>query len=108
MDGTTVVALISVFGFAAFLVYMFFSTRHRERMALIESGSDAGIFSGLPKGLASLKWGLVLTMVGIGLAIGLYIDIGRDHDGPVATFPMVFIFAGLGFLAFYFLTKDKE
>lgn len=108
MDGTAVVAIISVFGFAAFLVYMFFSSRHRERMALIESGKDAGIFSGVSRGLASLKWGLVLTMIGIGLAIGLYIDIGRDHDGPVATFPMVFIFAGIGLLSFYFLTKDKE
>lgn len=108
MDSTGVVALLSVFGTLVTLIYMYFSTRHRERMALIESGRDAGIFNSIPKGLSSLKWGLVLTMIGLGLALGLFIDIGQDHDGPIATFPMVFLFAGLGLLSFYFLTKDKE
>lgn len=108
MEGTEVFAILSVFGFFGFLAYMFYSTRHRERMALIESGQDAGIFRGISRRLSALKWGLVLTMIGLGLGTGIYIDYNNNHDGPIVTFPMVFCFAGIGLLIFYFLTKDHE
>lgn len=108
MDGTTVVAFLCIFSFSAFLVYMFFTTRNRERMALIESGQDAGIFNGLPKSVSALKWGLVLVSIGIGLGVGLYLDISYDNDGPIATFPCAFISGGVGLLVFYFLVKDKD
>ncbi len=104
----SVVAMVSVFGFAAFLTFMFFNTRHRERMALIESGQDAGIFKTQSKAMSSLKWGLVLTMIGLALGIGVYIDYTYDHDGPIVTFPMVFLFAGLGLLIFYKIISGKE
>ena len=108
MEVVPIVGMISTFGFLGFLVFMFFTTRHKERMSLIESGKDAGIFNTLPKSASALKWGLVLLMIGIGLAVGLYIDITHDNDGPIATFPSAFISGGIGLLTFYYLIKDKE
>lgn len=103
-----IVGIISTFGFAAFLVYLFFSTRNRERMALIESGKDAGIFKQTPGSYGALKWGLLLVFLGTGLGIGLFIDVTYDNDGPLATFPLVFIFGGLSLLLYYRLMKDKD
>ena len=108
MHAEPVIGMISFFGFAAFLTYMYYNTRHRERMALIESGQDAGIFKSLPKGVSSLKWGLVLTMIGLALGIGIFADVTMDHDGPVVTIPLVFLFAGIGFIIFYKIIKDQE
>ena len=108
MHAEPVIAMISMFGFAGFLTYMYYNTRHRERMALIESGQDAGIFKSLPKGISSLKWGLVLTMIGLALGIGIYADTTMNNDGPFITFPLIFIFGGIGFLIFYKIVKDQD
>ena len=104
------IIMISFFGFAAFLTYMYFNTRHRERMALIESGRDAGIFNKPPTkaGSSSLKWGLVLTMIGLALGIGIFTDVTMDNEGPMITIPLVFTFAGIGFLIFYKIIKDQD
>ncbi len=108
MEGTEVMAMLCFFGFLGFAIYMFFSTRHRERMALIESGQDAGIFNRTSKSLSSLKWGLVMVAIGLGLGIGITTDISMDNDGPVITFPAVFICAGMALLIFYYLTRDTK
>lgn len=104
------IIMISFFGFAAFLTYMYFNTRHRERMALIESGRDAGIFNKPPTkaGSSSLKWGLVLTMIGLALGIGIFSDMTMHNEGPVITAPLVIIFAGVGLLIFYKIVKDQD
>lgn len=106
MEG--VIAIISVFSFSAFFIFMYFNTRHRERMALIDSGQDAGIFKMQSKALTSLKWGLVLTMVGLALGIGIGLDYSLEHDGPIVTIPLVFLFAGIGLLIFYKILSGRE
>lgn len=108
MLATDVVAIISVFGFLAFLVFMFFSTRHKERMSLIEHGKDASLFSGnAPGHYSTLKWGLLLVFIGMGLGIGLWFDVRYDNDGPLVTFPSVFIMGGLGLLTYYKMVKER-
>ena len=77
-------------------------------MALIESGRDAGIFKPTPGHFGALKWGIILLFVGAGLGIGLFIDVSFDNDGPLATFPLVFIFGGLGLLLYYRMMRDKD
>lgn len=108
MHGTDVVALISVFGFLSFLVYMFFSTRHKERMSLIENSKDASLFANnTPGHYSTLKWGLLLVSLGIGLGIGLGFDVSMNNEGPLVTFPTVFVFGGLGLLAYYNMVKNR-
>ena len=101
------IAILSVFGFATFITFMYFNTRHRERMALIDSGQDAGIFKMQSRAMNSLKWGLVLTMIGLALGIGIGIDTTMGNDGPIVTIPLVFLFAGIGLLIFYKILSDK-
>lgn len=94
----------SVFG----IVYLFLSTRHRERMALIEKGADASLFhtgkSSTSRRLIILN--IALTLIGIGLgitlAIFLYSATGMEEVYPASIFTM----AGIGLLA-SFLMGDR-
>ena len=100
--------LIAVFGSFAFILHTYFNTRHKERMAIIEKGADINYptSSGNPYG--ALKWGIVLVCLGIGLSIGIGIDISRGHDGPFFTIPLIIIGAGLGQLLYYRMRRDEE
>ena len=42
--GSEVIILPIIFGVIFAIAYLFFSTRNKERLALIEKGADASIF----------------------------------------------------------------
>ena len=64
-------------------VYMFYSSRHRERMALIDNRTDASIFSQESNRENSLKVGIVAIMAGIGVFIA-YLLVKSGLPGVVA------------------------
>ena len=99
---------IALFAFLSFLVFLFFTTRHKERMALIESGQDAGLFKSVPKEHSALKWGLVLLFLGAASGFGIYLDIAMNNDGPLATLPLSIAGGGAGLLTYYFLIKNEN
>ncbi len=73
-DIIPLVAILSLISFAAYFTYLYYSTRHKERMALIESGQNAGIFKTTPGIYSSLKWGILLVAIGAGLGLGIFFD----------------------------------
>ncbi len=97
-----------IFGFFAFILYTFLNSRHKERMALIDSGRDAGLFKGGsdPQYMGALKWGLILVCLGVGAGLGSYFDINGNHDGPFVTIPMLFGSGGVGLLIYYTIAKN--
>lgn len=106
---------ISFFLFVFATLYLFFTTRNKERMALIEKGADASIFvHGRPKGAAPV-WkvfilNLALLLMGVGLAIfiGSFMEYSLGIDGDVAYPGSIFFLAGVGLLVGFFLTKKLE
>ncbi|SFW67350.1 DUF6249 domain-containing protein [Cellulophaga fucicola] len=108
-----IVALIfaSIFG----VFYLFFSTRNKERLALIEKGLDAGIFVKGKQDKAAPIWKILtlnfsLLVIGIGLGIllgNIFINMGLDEAVAVGT---TFITAGTALLIGFFMVKkmDKE
>ena len=112
MNGPEIlIPIIAVGGFftsVIVFVYMFFSSRHRERMALIESGKDASVFdSAKREGKSALKFGMVGVMAGIGLILGSMLDrFGMEEE--VAYFSMILLMGGLGLVGFYFLTNSGK
>jgi pilus assembly protein TadC len=116
-----IVLIASVFG----VFYLYFSTRHRERMGLIEKGVDASLFSST-KALFSakqkvssfrfaLKSGMLIMGTGVGLIISflLYHWIGpMGYDGIEALYitGVIFVFGGLGLVTGYYMGRklDKE
>ena len=110
-------------GFGVF--YLYFSTRHRERMGLIEKGVDASLFSGAKAVKSSrqrvtsfrfaLKSGTLIMGTGVGLIISfiLYHWIGpMGYNGIEALYitGVIFVFGGLGLVLGYYMGRklDKE
>ena len=88
-------------------LYLFFSTRHKERMALLESGRDASIFHKNQKqGLNSLKFGLFLVFTGVVLFIGVQLESNMlDVVEASVTIPLVLVAAGSSLLFFHRLVN---
>lgn len=97
---------ISFFAMVLGIVYM--SYRKKERMALIQSGHDASILKEDKKCYSSLKWGLLLFGVGLGLLIAEII-IKYDVMSPEAAyFSMASIFGGCALIIDFFIEKHRK
>jgi len=96
--------LLVIFGFLAFLRYM----NYRETVALAEKGLTKPE-STSNKGI--LRWGIVITALGLALSIGLYLigfgtaDAYPLHLGPWMLGGFVPLFLGLGLVLLHYLTE---
>lgn len=86
----------------------------KEKMAMIERGIDPGLQKSTPKPFLSLKFGLLLVGVGIGLLVALFSVrgiIGQEmtdsEEGQAVAiyFGCIGIFGGLGLILSYFVEK---
>ncbi len=108
MHGGEVFVPILFFCLVFGLYYIYIRARNKERLALIEKGADASIF--IPNdGKKSqthllLKFGLFFIGIAIGLVAGYFVE-SAGMVGPVAYFSMIFLFAGLGLLVYYPVSK---
>ncbi|WP_318345849.1 DUF6249 domain-containing protein [Flagellimonas baculiformis] len=113
--GSEVIIIPIIFGVIFAIAYLYFSTRNKERLALIEKGADASIFvKGRREGAAPF-WKIVilnisLLLIGIGLAIFvasfLVYNLGMNDE--VAYPGTIFTLAGVGLLVGFTMTKRLE
>jgi TRAP-type C4-dicarboxylate transport system permease large subunit len=102
---------------------MIFGIRYfsnKEKMAMIERGIDPGINKATPKPFWSLKFGLLLVGVGLGLLVALFTvrgvfgnEMTPSEEEQVAAiyFGCIGVFGGLGLILSYFVEKkwlDKQ
>jgi len=108
---------ISLFLVVFGIFYLFFSTRNRERLALIEKGADASIFMRPKTGKAAPFWkililnlALLLMGIGAGIMTGGTLDSSLNVPREIAMPGSIFLLAGTGLLIGFFLTKklDRE
>ncbi|MGN6531984.1 MAG: DUF6249 domain-containing protein [Ginsengibacter sp.] len=101
---------LSVFG----IVYLFLSTRNKERLALIDKGADAGIFmKGKQNGASMgkviiLNFALLLMGIGVGVFIALLLTAYSTLDSHAVYPAMIFTMAGLGLFIGFYMTKKLE
>lgn len=102
-----------VFGTFFGIMYVFFTTRNKERLALIEKGADASLFNTGSKSNNWMKGILTIGLLGIGIGIGVLIGgllemAGLDDDWAYPS--MIFTGGGLGLVVGFFITRklDKE
>lgn len=104
---------IVLFGIA----YLYFSSRNKERLALIEKGADASIFVRGKREKAAPVWKiLILNLallamgIGAGIVIGGILHTNLSGDSFYAMPGSIFLLAGTGLLVGFFITKkiDKD
>jgi hypothetical protein len=98
--------LVLVFGFLAFLRYL----NYKKAITLAEKGLAK---PETKSGTVFLRWGIIITALGLALSIGLY-TIGFDsadnyplHLGPWMLGGFVPLFLGIGLTLLHFFT-DRD
>jgi hypothetical protein len=98
-------AMLSFWGTIAFIGQLYFRSRNRERMALIERGVDASIFATKPRGISlTLRLALFAMGIGIGVLLGELLHMMgllRDVSFPA----MILVCGGLGLLFAYLMDE---
>jgi hypothetical protein len=112
------VALVFIAFFAGIfgIMYVFYTTRHKERLALIEKGADASLFNtGKEKSKSSFSWNkftLKIGMLSMGIAVGVIVAAILSSGGvlePGANYPaMIFFFGGLSLVLFYLIDRKNS
>lgn len=110
--------LLIIFGSLFGISYLHYSTRHKERLALIEKGVDATIFVKGKREHAAPVWkililNIALLLIGVGVGIFmasiLHYNLGVVEE--VAYPGTIFLMAGVGLFTGFKLTlglEDKE
>ena len=97
-------SLIVIFSFLAFMRYV----KYKETIALAEKGFTA------PESKSNktlLRWGILITALGLALTIGLYsigfasADTYPLHLGPWMLGGLIPLFLGLGLILLHYLTE---
>jgi len=106
-----VVIVLIIFGALFGVVYLFFSTRHKERLSLIEKGADASLFYSAKKKKTlpwiTLKFGMLFVGIAVGTAIGILLTSSLSIAlEELFIFSMIFLFGGIS-LVWNFLVERK-
>ncbi len=110
------IVFIALFAAVFGILYIFYSTRHKERLALIEKGANASLFNtGKQGGLASFSWtrftlkmGMFFMGIGLGIIAGAIIaSMDLMPEGP-DYISMIFLFGGLSLVFFYLIDRKNR
>jgi len=101
-----IISTIAFFGTLFGILYIYYSTRNKERLALIEKGIDASIFNKGEKttGYPALKIGMLFAGAGIGILAGYFLSNAGMLE-VAAYFSMILLFGGLGLVTYYLIEK---
>lgn len=106
-----IIVPMAFFLFSGVVLWKYFETRHKERMAIIERGENPlenskkswWIFH---NPLNNLKWGILALGIGLGVFIGLQLsELYRWNDDFISAF--ILIFGGCALIIFYFIADKK-
>lgn len=100
--------LIPLGFFALVLAIVYLNIRKKERILMLEKGADPSLFESKKHTNTSLKWGLFLIGIGIGLIIANILAKHYIMNEEAAYFSMIFLFGGVALVVSYFLGKKHE
>jgi hypothetical protein len=111
----TLIAFIALFATVFGIMYIYYTTRNKERLALIEKGADASLFSTGKDSGSAFTWGkftLKIGMLFMGIAVGIIVGAILSNAGVLdehANYPaMIFFFGGLSLVLFYVIDRKAK
>ncbi len=108
MSEVIIVAII--FGALFGVVYLYFSTRNKERLTLIEKGADASLFYSTKKKKTlpwvTLKFGMLFVGIAFGAAIGILLMSSFSINAEeLFLVSMIFLFGGLSLIGNFMVER---
>ncbi len=88
------------------ILYVYWTTRTKERLALIEKEADASIFKTEGSKYTLLKWGIFLIAVAIGVITGF--ALSNVINEVAAFFTMILFFGGVGLIVAYWVIGSLQ
>jgi F0F1-type ATP synthase assembly protein I len=106
MHAGEIIIPITLFAGIFGIFYVYITARNKERMSMIEKGADASMFVTKRRYFAmTLKIGMLLVGIALGILIGSIIDEFTTLPSEVAYFSMIFLFGGISLIANSVLEK---
>ena len=109
------IAFIALFATVFGIMYVFYTTRNKERLTLIEKGADASLFASAKGDVKSFSWTKFTLKVGMlfmGIAVGILVGALLSQAGVLdedAMYPaMIFFFGGLSLVLFYVIDRKNK
>jgi hypothetical protein len=102
---------ISFFALVFAMLYVYLTTRNKERMAMIERGTDPSTFKVSTMNVSrflTLKFGLFFVGVAIGVLMGNILNNSTNLEDGTCYVSMIFLFGGLSLVAGYLIQSKKE
>lgn len=107
MEGIIIPVVLfgSIFG----IIYVYLMTRNRERMAMIEKGTDMSLFARKhgdesPMKYWVIKFGFLMIGIGLGVIVGSLAS-NSIMEEETAYPSMILLFGGLALVASYFVER---
>lgn len=92
------------------IVYISITSRHRQRMLMIEKGIDPGGFGQKELPFRGLRNGMFMVAVGLGLFVGQVTApmFGEAQESPLPHFIFMLVFGGAALVAHHFIVRRKQ
>jgi hypothetical protein len=105
MDEITRDAIVSIGAFAAIfgIAYVFFTTRNRERLTMLDRGVDITSFQTRSQ---TLKYGLLCVGIAMGILAGAILKNAGVEKSTSFT-SMVFLFGGISLIVHHLITRKS-
>ena len=94
--------------FAMIVAIVYLLVRKKERLTLIQNGADASTLKMDKTSNDSLKFGLLLIGIALGILLGNLLAEYTSMQEEVAYFSMTFICGGLSLLIYYMMNKKQN
>jgi len=109
-----IIVPVFLFGSIAVILWKFFDTRHKERIAIIEKGLIKEELKYLYSGIswktnpyAALKYGMLAAFIGVGILLSAIANRLVWEYQEMMTTGIVFLFGGLGLITYYAIVRKK-
>jgi len=100
--------LVPLGAFAMIVSIVYIIARRKERLTLIQHGADASSLKMDKASNDSLKFGLLMIGIAVGILLGNVISETTSVQEEVAYFSMTLICGGISLLIYYFLMKKQN
>jgi cadmium resistance protein CadD (predicted permease) len=101
------VGIIATFLSLTIVLYTYFQTRNKERLALIAKDKDSSIWRRKPSKKSSTKFAVMMVAFGLGAVVGFTLVDNNIIDEVIAILGIIPIFIGMGLLVYQWLDQEN-